>query len=44
LAEGVESEAQLNFLKQQGCDFYQGYYKSPAVPAETFSALLKPFQ
>jgi EAL domain-containing protein (putative c-di-GMP-specific phosphodiesterase class I) len=42
LAEGVETEEQLNFLKEHGCDFYQGYYKSPAVPAETFVALLKP--
>jgi EAL domain-containing protein (putative c-di-GMP-specific phosphodiesterase class I) len=41
LAEGVETEEQLNFLKEHGCDFYQGYYKSPAVPAETFAALLK---
>ena len=41
LAEGVETEDQLNFLKEHGCDFYQGYYKSPAVSAETFAALLK---
>ncbi|WP_427501557.1 putative bifunctional diguanylate cyclase/phosphodiesterase [Methylomonas sp. MED-D] len=41
LAEGVETEEQLNFLKEHGCDFYQGYYKSPAVPAETFVGLLQ---
>ncbi|MCK9606157.1 MAG: EAL domain-containing protein [Methylomonas sp.] len=41
LAEGVETEAQLNFLKEQGCDFYQGYYKSPAVSADEFVALIK---
>ncbi|AMK77027.1 MULTISPECIES: bifunctional diguanylate cyclase/phosphodiesterase [Methylomonas] len=41
LAEGVETEDQLNFLKKHGCDFYQGFYKSPAVSAETFIALLK---
>lgn len=40
LAEGVETEAQLNFLKEKGCDFYQGYYKSPALPADDFAALL----
>jgi diguanylate cyclase (GGDEF)-like protein/PAS domain S-box-containing protein len=38
LAEGVETEEQLNFLKEQGCDFYQGYYKSPAVTADEFAA------
>lgn len=43
LAEGVETEAQLNFLKEQGCDFYQGYYMSPAVPADAFLALVKSF-
>lgn len=26
LAEGVESEFQLKFLKENGCDFVQGYY------------------
>lgn len=40
LAEGVENVAQLNFLKGQGCDSYQGYYKSPALPAEEFVKLL----
>ena len=36
LAEGVETEAQLDFLKEQGCDAYQGYWFSPAVSAEEF--------
>jgi diguanylate cyclase (GGDEF)-like protein/PAS domain S-box-containing protein len=40
LAEGVETAEQLNFLKEQGCDYYQGYYKSPAVTAEEFAEML----
>jgi len=33
IAEGVESEAQLSILKGMGCDQYQGFYRSAAVPA-----------
>jgi EAL domain-containing protein (putative c-di-GMP-specific phosphodiesterase class I) len=33
LAEGVESEAQLAFLRELGCDSFQGYLVSPAVSA-----------
>ena len=39
-AEGVETPEQLAFLRAQGCDRYQGYLVSPAVPAEEFAALL----
>jgi EAL domain-containing protein (putative c-di-GMP-specific phosphodiesterase class I) len=39
-AEGVETQEQLAFLRAQGCDRYQGYLVSPAVPAEEFAALL----
>ncbi|MGR9013575.1 MAG: bacteriohemerythrin [Gammaproteobacteria bacterium] len=41
LAEGVETEAQLDFLRKQNCDSYQGYIKSPPVPAEAFIELLR---
>lgn len=40
LAEGVETEAQLAFLRQQGCDLYQGYIFSKPVPDTEFLALL----
>jgi diguanylate cyclase (GGDEF)-like protein/PAS domain S-box-containing protein len=41
IAEGVETEAQLNFLKQNGCMAYQGYLFSKPVPIEAFETLLK---
>jgi EAL domain-containing protein (putative c-di-GMP-specific phosphodiesterase class I) len=40
LAEGVETVEQLAFLQAQGCDFYQGYLKSPPLPADAFVQLL----
>lgn len=36
VAEGVENEAQMNFLQKQGCDSYQGYLTSKPVPAAEF--------
>ncbi len=37
VAEGVESEEQLAYLKKIGCDVYQGFYCSEPLPAEAFS-------
>jgi diguanylate cyclase (GGDEF)-like protein/PAS domain S-box-containing protein len=39
-AEGVETPAQLAFLRRQGCDLLQGYIFSRPVPAEQFEELL----
>jgi EAL domain-containing protein (putative c-di-GMP-specific phosphodiesterase class I) len=41
VAEGVETEEQLAFLRSQQCDEMQGYLFSPPVPAEAFSKLLR---
>jgi diguanylate cyclase (GGDEF)-like protein len=40
LAEGVETQEQLNFLREKGCDIYQGYIKSKPLPADDFLKLL----
>jgi diguanylate cyclase (GGDEF)-like protein len=39
IAEGVENEAQLQFLKSRGCTAFQGYYFSHPMTAENFEAL-----
>ncbi len=36
VAEGVETEYQMKFLKERGCDIVQGYYFSKPIPAEEF--------
>ena len=41
LAEGVETAEQLAFLRERGCDSYQGYFCSRPVPAEAFAALVR---
>ena len=40
IAEGVETLAQLDYLRSHGCDEMQGYYFSKPVPADQFEALL----
>ena len=41
VAEGVETEAQFKALKELGCDEYQGYYASPALPIAEFERVRK---
>ncbi len=41
VAEGVESTAQLDFLRTIGCDQYQGFHFSKALPASQFEALVR---
>jgi len=41
LAEGVETQEQLAFLREKGCDSYQGYIKSKPIPADQFAELLR---
>jgi EAL domain-containing protein (putative c-di-GMP-specific phosphodiesterase class I) len=40
VAEGVETVEQLNYLRELGCDAYQGFYFSRAVDAERATELL----
>ena len=44
VAEGVETEAQLQFLKENGCDDVQGYLISRPIDAEAFTTLLEQSQ
>ncbi len=43
VAEGVETEGQLSFLKTHGCDQVQGYYFSHPLSEENFIQVLKEF-
>ena len=41
VAEGVETEEQISFLRQSGCDYIQGYYYSKPLPEEEFVEFLE---
>ena len=40
IGEGVETQAQLDFLRHHNCDFIQGYLFSRPLPAPAFRAFL----
>ena len=44
IAEGVETNEQLTFLHDNGCDVIQGYIVSPPLPAEGFAKLVREHQ
>jgi EAL domain-containing protein (putative c-di-GMP-specific phosphodiesterase class I) len=41
VAEGVETKEQADFLREQACDEFQGFYFSKAMPAGKFAELLE---
>ncbi len=38
IAEGVETKAQVDYLRSIGCDRIQGYYYSPPLPIDQYEA------
>ena len=41
IAEGVETESQLETLKNLGCEIIQGFYFSKPVPPQDFTSFFK---
>ena len=41
IAEGVETQAQLDLLVREGCNWYQGYLCSEALSSENLQNFVK---
>jgi len=40
VAEGVETQEQLSFLSEEGCDAVQGYFLGKPLPIGQYAALV----
>ena len=38
VTEGVETKEQLEYLKEMGCEMFQGFYFDKPMPVEEFEA------
>jgi FOG: EAL domain len=43
-AEGVETRQQLEFLKKQGCTFFQGFLASKPLPADVLARYIQRYK
>ena len=41
VAEGIETVEQADFVRERGCDEFQGYLISPAIAADEFTRFLQ---
>ncbi len=41
IAEGVEEKAQVDILREMGCEIIQGYYLSKPVPSGEFEVFIR---